>query len=779
MKWAIVLLLSASCFGQTIASRRYAEKNPLQFVFSGFQCLAPYCAAPGSTTIPDAVMLPSALVVDNNTFGSTATYNVFSTGTPAGSSSVSGNVLTVTTSTGTGQTFGLNSTGTSCSIGPNCFSEIEITQNGSGAGTDALRLGWLFNSGTDTVVANIDAVGHTASVFIFTGTSTTIGSVSFTPPSAPWYLAVSLQQNYVNVFYTTNLSSGWTLLTIAQIGTAFDATTTGNLTGAENILTMFATGATTWKFANWKTGSFGGFDLQNPQPVITPDGRNYMVGSLQYFTAGCGGFGIGTDYSAGSECVGTIDTSTNAISVKSVLFDTRGGHTYSDNSGTLVVDPASGTQRLMVPEWAGNTTSTVLPGYATWNSGTVDALSVGQHNVGAMTAMSIPTQVSGWDPGLMCTQWNYSAGTCGTWFMPYTSNNGGSPVACLQYTNSDPSVNTWTKVGCETSTFPMEEGVMYRTATGSAGTAYYPHWNGKINSSTRIDRAYNTGMTFQGSLSTFVPASGSFLLSPRYGIFAYGNTEYNLSSDENYWAGFSGQAFLPNLVLATAPKYPAASTWTNPTYVATCSGQNNSTSSNAVTCGTTLSVTSGDILVGFCAQTNTNAVWAQMTLGQTGIFSAPNYGTFSGTGGNGFDAMFVGFATATGTVTPKCWLGATNQFGRMMVRQYHPGSLTQYDLQQTFKAFNTATGTYTSASFSTAAKGLIVYCVDPAGSGGSTISAGNIGGTLATNFVTLGSGSLSCEDLTTNTSQTGITASMTNAGTQLAGSYVMALKGGQ
>ncbi len=171
-----------------------------------------------------------------------------------------------------------------------------------------------------------------------------------------------------------------------------------------------------------------------------------------------------------------------------------------------------------------------------------------------------------------------------------------------------------------------------------------------------------------------------------------------------------------------------------------------------------LTLTAGDFVLVFCMNTNTAGIFFTITSTPANTFTNV---TSLFQSQNGSMTQAYAFGAGAGSTTFTC-TPASNVTGRsMIVLQYHPGFLTVLDTSQTGASLSPAT-TLTSTAFTTAAKGLIIFCAR-AGVGAQTFTAGAIGGATATlRGFDLGSnaGSGMCEDTTPATSQSTITAAV-------------------
>ncbi|MDE3062594.1 MAG: hypothetical protein KGJ51_05995, partial [Acidobacteriota bacterium] len=143
--------------------------------------------------------------------------------------------------------------------------------------------------------------------------------------------------------------------------------------------------------------------------------------------------------------------------------------------------------------------------------------------------------------------------------------------------------------------------------------------------------------------------------------------------------------------------------------------------------------------------------------------SSASVGTFTGIGFNtlstsGYDEGFYTFATTGGSSTFTCTPNASSTFQGIVAMVFHPASLTTLDTS----SHSTQSGTsnlFTSAAFSTTAKGLVVVCGEGL-FGGSLFEPGFIGPYASGPSAGTQSNGAACESVATPSAQSGITATM-------------------
>jgi hypothetical protein len=202
-----------------------------------------------------------------------------------------------------------------------------------------------------------------------------------------------------------------------------------------------------------------------------------------------------------------------------------------------------------------------------------------------------------------------------------------------------------------------------------------------------------------------------------------------------------------------------------PTYVTSVNAYNSLSVNNVTSPSLTLSA--GDVVAIFCRSPQTSGTFS---------FSSTPTNTINGSFGEdisgGSSQMALIQSAGAGSTTVNCQATNAGTYMALTVLQFHPGFLTAVDTS----SFGHNSGTsITSSSFSTSAKGLIIFCADARFASG-TFSAGLIGG-VSSNLATSGGTFPPCEYLITTTAQISITAAMSvSTGTGTWGYAVLALK---
>jgi hypothetical protein len=200
---------------------------------------------------------------------------------------------------------------------------------------------------------------------------------------------------------------------------------------------------------------------------------------------------------------------------------------------------------------------------------------------------------------------------------------------------------------------------------------------------------------------------------------------------------------------------------TIPVYLGGAEHPTNSSSASSITTSSSVAVTAGQLLHVFCVADAAASIAISDSASDT--FTKYNYFQRPDT----FETVQSGyaFAKSSGNVTFTC-TPASSTTGQLIVAQaYYPGSLTGLDSQVSGTTY-TASTSYTSPTFSTTAKGLIISCVKLLTYG--TYTAGAIGAQTATIRQVAGwtgAGNGACEDTITNPAypaQSNITAGISN-----------------
>lgn len=732
------------------------EKTPLQFTFGPWTAISPFNHLAGYTTITsDDQIFPSSLITLTNNFSSIASFT--QTDYSGGGSctfTVASNVGTVACAAGEQNIFVDTSTSFT---GPRLMVRVTVEQNGTASSGTFDNAGpGIFKDGNNFVDYEWDHRNNLAVFHIRIAGVDSTTNTGCTLPSAPWTAGFSISNNNAHAWVKD--ASG-TKFCADKIGfTAYDFTTDGNLTGWHPGFVVRLNQSSTWKFSNLQAGSAGSVGLRDIHVVTYPDGRPYTQGSKVYLTATTA---LPGPLSGSGWTTWSLDLSSNALTRLGTIFDERGGHTYADAAGHLIYDPGNGIYRVMIPSWANGTPVHVYYGTATVASN--DLLATGSHTVSGLTQTTFGGLNSdqGWDPNLVCDQWNYSLNSCSHWLLSYDTEGANFSPAMFS-SASDPSLNTWTLIASN-SNFGYEGSMWIRTATtsGSSGVTYVAAYGGDSRDGIRSSAVYDKTLALLGAINIMWPAANDSSPNdnaPWPTMFAYGNKQYILTFDDAQF-GTQGET-MGDVVLASAPKYTSAANW--PSLVGSQYNWTSSSSVASISTTTGITVSTGDLIVGACRGANTSltSLSTADSLGNTLTNMSMN--SLSGTG-SGKDEGFYGFATVGGLDTFTCTPSASSTFMAVVAEVYHPGFLTSADFTG-YENQNTASSiTWTSGTFSTTAQGLIVACGDSLFNGG-VHRAGLIGPYSPVNQEGEPSTALSCDATLSDAAQTGITASISSGG---------------
>ena len=196
--------------------------------------------------------------------------------------------------------------------------------------------------------------------------------------------------------------------------------------------------------------------------------------------------------------------------------------------------------------------------------------------------------------------------------------------------------------------------------------------------------------------------------------------------------------------------------WTQPTFNMACDNTPSASSTTTVTC-TIASPTAGDYYVGYC-RSNSGATSLVLTSSPSNTFTGVGFQT---TGSAGVSEAYYSTSAASGSTTFTCTANSSVAYQGINVLAYHPGSLTGIDISN-HNGITSSTNTWTSSTFSTTAKGLVVSCADPLfGVGGWGLTNSSVGqytpeSRINTSFIL-------CSDSMTGSPLASITATAQNS----------------
>ena len=742
--------VASAAYTITSPSQQPVELNPLQYSFSAFQAVAPYNNAPGYTTVPDAEIAPASAILDNNLFASTGNFTAIQKTDTAATFAVSGGVGTVTTTAAAGSTYILGSTASSFKV-PDGFVEVEINQNGATSATDNVGVG-LFSS-TVTLDAEITNTGQVYIGVLSGGTFTTLGSTTFSAPTAPWYLGFSLVGSQATAW--ANTGSGWTMLVTRDVSGYYDPRNLGNMTNLKSGIKLSTSVATTWQFSNLKSTVYGGVGVRDISVITYEDGRPYMRGPVAYFLATVAS--PDNSYKSSGNGIFSYNVTTGVLQLIGTLAVGRSANYFEDQRGQIIYDPVTNKERLLMGTY-GSTGATPTTIYTSQTITTDDWLAVGEHFTPATVTLTVANYPNPYDAHMVCSAWNYSTLTCSNWIMAVA---GGTGQEILTST-ADPISNSWTVLSNDTTNVGYEGARIsrFRIANQPSGVSYYFSYGGTIASDLRGSLVYNQAGTVVGSINAPWPAGS---LNPSHpDIFEYGNTEYLVSfTDRLYGAGIANTASLGNWVVATAPKYQTQVK--NPQLVTQKETYSAAAATSTTITGFTATV--GDLFVAVCRGSN-NAITAAPITSSSGTFTSLGLNTNAPSGVTWFENASYSFATTAGVTSFTCTPNSSSTSLGLTVLQFHPGFVSGADSKMAYSnSTSSQTLQYTSTAFSTTAKGLIVVCGDVLGSGtAATYQPGLIGPYVGSFGGGLTSGSAACQAVVTTGAQSSITGTLYSGG---------------
>lgn len=757
---SFLLVMSAPCFGQAIASRRYAELMPEQYVFGPLTAIAPFNSAPNHSITTDAQIQPTSLITANDNFSSTSEFTTaFSAGSP--SFTVSANQGTIVI----GASDSLAAVDINATL-PAPGQMVQTTVNTTGA----TIIGVGIFSGSQGFFAEFNRANGYIGVCFFDGSTYHYSSgVHVGTPSTSWRIGFSLIGNTGVVWQDTG--NGWAALQSFSSATWYNFETVGNLTGWHSGWYVYG-GAATYAISAFKAGAFGGVGVRDISLVTYADGRPYLRGSVAYFTATtCGPTGSCYD---GVYTYGVLG---GALTEIGEIFNNRGGTVVPDLASHLVYDSGANEYRYLVGGWG--TSNSPPTWYGAWSKSTLDPLAGGVSVVTAATQLtSLGSPV--WDAHMACSQWNYSALTCGNWILG--ANNSFNNSTQRGYaTTSDPSSNSFTSFGSAGTSWGEGERI-YRTAAGPSGVKYEIGYSnrgatGYGNENTTTFTANTSSFSPLGNITAQMPvgpnvgAGNGSGNPPHVQLLSYANTEYLISFTDTLW-GTTGNT-MGNWVVASAPKYSAQSTY--PQYVPGASSF--ASASAASITSSAVTVSAGDLVVAYCRGGTTTAASVVLSSSVSiGSFTGVGFDLITSGSGTGYgEAFYLMGATSGGSSTFTCTPSVASTFQGITVMVFHPGNLTSVDYTAIANQTGSSLKVYTTPTFSTTGAGLIVVCGDGL-FGAEPFMPGFIGPYAASFSQGLVSGAAACESTVTTAAQASITANMGsvsgNSGAQWGGAIL-------
>lgn len=755
MRWLALLLLATTAFAQVPASRRYAEPTLAQMSFGPYKAVQPFNQQPGRLTATDGQLFP--IVFDNNTFTSTGSLTVLQQTSPVATISVASNVLTIVTGSGGSQNYVVGSNGSVSPSAPSLMDGITVVTNGSGQ----VSMSETNTSGSVQIIGGYNGSGGVYITINLAGTYHDVYNGTGSLPSAPWKLAMSMVGSDVCLW--ENTGSTWNLwgsgIPCADISSFYNPQTVGNLSGFYSSIRLNTSSSTTWQFSNWRTSAFGAVGVRDNRNMTYSDGRPITRGSVQYFTA--------TSCDPNAWCydgVYSIDRAAGTPTVTEIaeIWNTRSGSVIGDDASQLSFSPDETKYYYLVGGWGFNPTGASTYG-GEWTVVSADILSGGVFVVTATTQITTFQNTLDWDAGFICTAFNYSARSCPSWLADYAAA-ATSTQPTISTSTSDPTTDNWTGAVTDAANPNCEGARILRTATGSTGITIRNQFACQSTNEVKNFPSYTQTLTGQTFIPSAVPGNATSPGHPQ--ITAYGNTDYLDSTSGAQWGaniGTRGQ-----WIEATYPKYTTPINW--PTFADGYLKWSQSGPGSITTATTSsMSVTTGQIHAFFCgaADGTLSSITGSTSLSM-GTLLHTTLQNYSVGGNTGSGILYYVISTATGTTTDTCTFSASTVFGSVTPVLFNPGFLTAVDTSG--NDIQTASnGLYTSATFSTSAKGLIIYCT-MAMFTNTGYNPGTIGPFASGQAVSPPNGGAPmCETSLTDAAQTNITATMytfTTAGTQ-------------
>lgn len=741
--------LSAYPQASVIASRRYGEKNPLQYTFSSFEQLGNTCyndPEPVGTTVSLLCLQPASVLLDSNTFASTSDFTTVLNQGAGGSFSVSGNVGIFTSSTTSGNKIWVSSNASMLPFSSQIVSS-EITVNGTNS---AVQMGYSDSTGANAFYCQfIPSIGIPRIGVVNAGVTTTWVGSTVSAMTAPWYMACALTNTHVAIWIGSSPST-MTEIQFQDVGSTLNPTTItyANYKAFVGLQSQSLT-SNTFRFANFMSGGFGGVGLHSLTPVIYSDGRPYVQGSKVWLYSPISGTTyVGTGIASWDACgIFTYDFVSQDLVLKSLMGAQNATGVTNYCGGNIVYEPSTNTERLM----AQNTESINIQ-YSSQSISVDDWLGSAKYHIApTVQAMTGLTTNQAFHPYLTCTQWNYSTLVCGRWETAWADVDPGGTIAypAAAYSTSDPSLNSWTRIFIDATRGDHEGSFTLRTATGSTGRAYYDQWIKEasllvttIGDSINFGDVYLNSGTYQGRISAPWPGTG--LVPPNPFLISYGNKEYAITTG-GYWTRFGIYPFWGRPVISQTNKYSTQTIW--PILAAGITSGSTSTAGN-------LSITTGDWVVAYCSGSQSSTplsatITSSLSMGD---FTSDVFDVF---GTNFFQQLSHVKATAGGTTSITCTPNASSTNLKITVLIIHPGFTSSTDY---VGASDPSSGlNYTSLPFSTSDKGAVVVCARNSNTSGSQYyPPGSIGSYMA--LPAFGTQSALCQMAVTESAQTNVTA---------------------
>lgn len=478
-------------------------------------------------------LLPAALTDMTETFASdTGQFTKYTEGT-AGTTSIAGNKMTVTHSSGARNDIVVQNA-QSLTV-PQCWVEVQVNvTNTGGTSYDGGGVG-LAKDANNFIWASLDRLNSIVRVQIkIGGTNTFLGSITQAWGTS-FKLAMSMIGNSICVWADTG--SGWVFKVGQDVTTQYNFQTTGNLTGWKPAFTLANGGGTSvWEFSNFKFGRFGAVGIRDMTLVTNEDGSPYFPSSDKVLFSATAVDPRGIGYAGVFE----LDLTARTIAQKSVIMVQRSGKTYGDLSPHIIYY-ANGNRRMVIGTWGNGFGGSIQTLHQLFTTGDI----LTGTNLVTMTGITLPGQ-SGANPGAYDAMAVYDAANA-RWLIAYTlvdnTNFSGNPFyAAACYTTDWSSFTLIAK----DSTHNGYEG----TKLIPVGGAYFIAAGGPAGSGNS-SRVYDASMNYLGPLNAVF--HGGADTQPHPMAFPYGDKMLMLTFDNTKYG--SGAFTWGNAEIYEAARY--------------------------------------------------------------------------------------------------------------------------------------------------------------------------------------------------------------------------------
>jgi hypothetical protein len=497
-----------------------AEINPIDQVFSQAASPSVYFET-----------MPAALQTLNEQFGSTSPFTLYTEGT-LGDFTVSNNQAVITHTAGRNTIVTVTS---SSLVVPQAWVEIRVDYGGTGTGAyDNAGVG-IVKDANNFLFASIDRKAGYARIQCKIGGTNNFYSTTTGQTYSPAYRFALSLVNSCAIFWK-NTGGGWTRIASYNLSAVYDFRTTGNLTGWKYGFTVATPSASTWKFSDFKAGSFGTYNMRDMTIVTEEDGTPYIADNKVLFTATCNDLTLNA---VQSYCgVFSLNLSTYAIAQQGVIFVQRDGKSYADLAAHII-RYSNGNRRIFISSWGNGFGGDIYIMHGLLTSG--DVLS-GVSLLSGLTEIELPGQSAGYgvyDP--------FAVKVGSDWLIAYSITEDtdftGNPF--YPALASTPDFSTFSLIGADTA----------MSGTGYEGTKIV-RVNGNLwvlaggpAGSGNNARIYNSAMSYIGDLdATF---SGGAETQPHPMVFPAGDSFFLLTFDNNKYSTYAWTWGRPVIHLST------------------------------------------------------------------------------------------------------------------------------------------------------------------------------------------------------------------------------------